>query len=312
MSIHYYQRENAGSSVSFEKSIHKTIYSSLLKGMYSIQFFLGSYISINRSKIEDNDFKISNDLLKRYKMNIFTHLPYVHNLCGKGGYLYDECETAKNHVEICVKSIANEINIISRVIQNTKSKGGCVLHIGSIGSDIKDKDKINKKKNQALDIVIESINKITTQLEPGKANLLLETMVGRGGVIGSSFEELKYIYDNLNDKDRVGICIDTCHIHAQGLYKLSSINDIDKLFEDFKTFFSIEQLQLVHLNDSCFEFNCKKDRHQSLLKGTIWKKKQLYYFIDKLEQLNIPYVLETTEDDYPLLQYINLPDDINL
>jgi deoxyribonuclease IV len=294
MSIQYYRRENAGSSVSFEKTFLKTLKNSLEKGMYSIQFFLGSYISMNRSKITDDDFKDSNNLLKRYKINVFTHLPYVLNLCGKAGKLENECKEALNHTENSVNSIIYELDVISKLIKDTNNKGGCVLHIGSIGT--------NKNRKGALDIVIQNVNKILYKIEKGNSKLILETMVGRGGVIGNTFEELFYIYSQIENKDRVGICIDTCHIHAEGLYRLDTIENIDKLFNDFLELFPIDKLSLIHLNDSCFEFNCGKDRHQSLLNGHIWKQKTLYYFIDRLEILNIPYVLETTEDDYLLLQ----------
>jgi endonuclease IV len=186
--ITYLKRHFAGSSVSFEKNVYNTLLSSNKKGMYSIQFFMGPYISMNRTKISDKDIKDSNDFLKRFNIHVFTHLPYVLNLCGKGGLLADESTEASSHVAASISSIIYEINTISKVIENTSSKGGCVLHIGSIGT--------NKRRKDALDIVIKSINEITDNLSPeGKANLILETMVGRGGVIGTSFEELNYIWD---------------------------------------------------------------------------------------------------------------------
>jgi apurinic endonuclease APN1 len=295
--IKYNKRINAGTSVPFQKNIHDTLIYSNTKGYYSIQFFLGSYISLKRSNINDNDIYLSNLYLKKYKFNIFTHLPYIHNLCGKSGYLENENKDSLLHTNECKKSIIYELNIISKVIKDTKTKGGCVLHIGSIGKNT----DINKRE-KALNIVIKNINEILNDIEEGNSYLILETMVGNAGVIGNTFDELKFIYDKIDKKDRIGICIDTCHIFAEGLYKLNNKEEIDKMFNDYFSKFPKDSLQLIHLNDSKYEFKCKKDRHENLLKGNIWVKDTLYYFIDKLEELNIPYVLETDEIDYDLLQ----------
>lgn len=300
--IKYNKRIYGGTSVSFQKNIYNTLIYSHKKGYYSIQFFLGSYISLKRSIINDNDIFNSNQYLKKNKFNIFTHLPYIHNLCGKSGYLENENKDSLIHTNECKKSIIYELNVISKVIKDTPTRGGCVLHIGSIGKNIDEFKLFINKREEALNIVIKNINHILSNIDEGNSYLILETMVGNAGVIGNTFEELKFIYDKIEKKNRIGICIDTCHIFAEGLYRLNNKQDIDKLFNDYFSLFPKESLQLIHLNDSKYEFKCKKDRHENLLKGNIWKKDTLYYFIDKLEELNIPYVLETEEIDYDLLQ----------
>ena len=131
-------------------------------------------------------------------------------------------------------------------------------------------------------------------------------MVGRGGVLGTSFEDLFKIYNMLNEdkKPYIGVCIDTCHIFAEGLYKLDCKEDIDKLFNDFQKYFKLEQLSLFHLNDSICEHNSKQDRHSTLMKGCIWKDKVdgLKYFIECCKKLNIPMILETEESDYYIVE----------
>jgi apurinic endonuclease APN1 len=311
MNVNFCHRLFAGSHVPFEKTLLQTVKSAKYMGMYSIQFFLGNYISIKRTQVSDADILATNKYITRFPTNVFTHLPYVYNLCGKGGKLYDEDKETTSYVDSICNSIIYEINVVNGVIKNTDCQGGCVIHIGSIGKNTNkkccgegevnyDKDKMKK----ALDIVAKNINKICSQLEGGNARLLLETMVGRGGVIGTSFEQLQYIYNNLNDnsKQRVGICIDTCHIHAEGLYTLDSYANIDKIFTDFKKYFDLSVLGLIHLNDSKTGFNSKVDNHERLLDGTIWKPNTLFYFLDILEDMKIPYVLETVIEDYHLLQ----------
>ena len=300
--IKYNKRIYGGTSVPFQKNIYDTLIYSHKKGYYSIQFFLGSYISLKRSIINENDIFNSNEYLKKNKFNIFTHLPYIHNLCGKSGYLENENKDSLIHTNECKKSIIYELNVISKLIKDTPARGGCVLHIGSIGKNIEGSKLFINKREEALNIVIKNINDILNNIDEGNSYLILETMVGNAGVIGNTFKELKFIYDKIEKKNRIGICIDTCHIFAEGLYRLNNKEDIDKMFNDYFSLFSKESLQLIHLNDSKYEFKCKKDRHQNLLKGNIWKEDTLYYFIDKLEELNIPYVLETEEIDYHLLQ----------
>lgn len=317
MNVNFCHRLFAGSHVPFEKTLLQTVRSAKYMGMYSIQFFLGNYISIKRTQLTPNDIATTNKYITRYPTNIFTHLPYVYNLCGKGGKLYGEDSEVNIYVDNICNSIIYELDVIGSVIKDTDCQGGCVLHIGSIGTKV-NKAKGGKKccenldenttdedkMKNALNIVVKNIDKICSKLKAGSSRLLLETMVGRGGVIGTSFEQLHYIYSNLNEysKKRVGICIDTCHIHAEGLYKLDSYENIDKVFKDFNKYFDYSVLGLIHLNDSKTEHNSKVDNHERLLDGTIWKPQTLFYFLDRLEDMRIPYVLETVIEDYPLLQ----------
>lgn len=311
MNVNFCHRLFAGSHVPYvNKSIFETVKYAKYKGMYSIQFFLGNYISIKRSVVSRDDIKKTNEFIKRFPTNVFTHLPYVFNLCGKGGKLYGESDEVTGYVDSVVDSIVYEINTIGSVIESSDCQGGCVLHIGSIGKADKkccggsDEGVDNTKMIRALDIVVSNIDKICSRLNKGTSRLLLETMVGRGGVIGTSFQQLQYIYNNINDvsKSRVGICIDTCHIHAEGLYKLDSIESVEELLHDFQQYFDISVLGLIHLNDSETKFNSKTDKHARIFEGTIWKPPQFYYFLDMLEQMRVPYVLETVIDDYDLLQ----------
>jgi deoxyribonuclease-4 len=124
-------------------------------------------------------------------------------------------------------------------------------------------------------------------------------MVGRGGVLGKSFQELRKVYDLINEKDRIGFCIDTCHVFAEGLYDLRQIKEIDRMFEDFDKIIGLDKLVLIHFNDSETEFCSKQDRHARIGFGEIFRDiKVAQYFMKKLEELKINSVLETEEDDY--------------
>jgi deoxyribonuclease-4 len=281
--------DNFGSHISFNKTMKHTIENCITQGMYSCQIFLGNKLSLKRSTLLADDIKESNNLLTKWNINMFSHIPYCINLSGKSGEIaYTTSLEATNYAIECVKSIQSELDTLH--LLKCKCKG-CVVHIGSIGK--------NTNIKKGLDAVVESINKLNLYED---TPLCLETMVGCGGVLGKSLDELKYIVDRV-DKG-VGICLDTCHLFAEGLYKLNRFEDIDKLFNDVVSQFGEGKVKCIHFNDSKDVFGSKKDRHECIGKGEIWKtsNNKLHdscrYFIDKCVYNNLPIILETVEEDY--------------
>ena len=102
--------------------------------------------------------------------------------------------------------------------------------------------------------------------EDGSAWVLLETMSGKGTEIGYKFEHLQEIIDRVDKNDRLGVCLDTCHVFAAG-YDI--VNDIDGVLEEFDRVIGLERLKAIHFNDSMKEFSSKKDRHSNIGEGLI-------------------------------------------
>ena len=100
-----------------------------------------------------------------------------------------------------------------------------------------------------------------------------------------------------NKRQHIGVCIDTCHIYAYGLYNLSLISEVDKMFEDFDYLIGLNRLSLIHLNDSKDKFGSKKDRHERIGQGNIWGKDDSALRHLLLKYKNIPMILETTPAD---------------
>ena len=118
--------------------------------------------------------------------------------------------------------------------------------------------------------------------------ILLETMAGKGTEIGCSFEDLKYIIDNVKYNEKLGVCLDTCHINDAG-YDISSF---DNVMMEFDNIIGIERLLCVHINDSKNIRGSKKDRHENFGFGTLGFDnllKIVYY--PNLE--SVPKILET-------------------
>ncbi len=298
MSVEFYDNEFIGTHTGLEKTLYQTVKKSIILGYYNIQIFLGSSFSPKRRVVDKKDIEETNLLLKRYRLNIFTHLPYVYNLAGsvKNNCLcWGENIDVNNYTQECLSSISYELEILDKLNCNSK---GCVLHIGSVGKlDV----------NEGLKKVAESINKIDFSNIKNGAKLILETMVGRGGVLGRTFYELKKVYDMIEEdkKKYIGFCIDTCHIFAEGLYDLRKKENICLMFEDFDNVIGLDKLQLIHFNDSLTTFNSKQDKHARIGQGEIWSSKEvLVYFINKLKEKRINSVLETVEDDYHIINKI--------
>ncbi|EPZ34633.1 Xylose isomerase-like, TIM barrel domain-containing protein [Rozella allomycis CSF55] len=93
-------------------------------------------------------------------------------------------------------------------------------------------------------------------------------MAGQGNVVGSKFEELKDIIELVENKDRIGVCLDTCHMFAAG-YDVRTSESFDKVMKNFDSIVGLKYLKAMHLNDSKSELGSGKDRHEFLGKGLI-------------------------------------------
>lgn len=129
----------------------------------------------------------------------------------------------------------------------------------------------------------------------GKENItvLLETMSGKGTEIGVSFEQLKAIRDGVKHPERIGICLDTCHIFSAG-YDI--VNDLEGVLREFDRVLGLSQLKAVHLNDSLMPFGSHKDRHAVIGAGEIGLD-ALLGVLRHPALKELPFYLETPLDD---------------
>lgn len=123
--------------------------------------------------------------------------------------------------------------------------------------------------------------------------VLLETMAGKGSEIGSSFEELRMIIDQVQLKDKIGVCLDTCHVWDGG-YEIGE--KLDEVLNQFDQIIGLDKLYAIHLNDSKNEFASHKDRHEKLGEGYIGNEILMNVVNHPLLQ-NKPFILETPNDD---------------
>lgn len=198
---------------------------------------------------------------------LLAHAPYTLNLASAKPEVYEfACNVIKEDI---VRMDALEIENL-------------VFHPGShtgIGTEA------------GIRNIADGLNQAITGNE--SISVLLETMSGKGTEIGRSFEELKEIRDRIEHPEKVGICLDTCHVFAAG-YDI--VNDLDGVLEKFDQVLGLKLLRAIHLNDSMMPFASNKDRHAVVGEGEIG--------IDALLRVlrhpalkDLPFYLETPLDD---------------
>ena len=148
-------------------------------------------------------------------------------------------------------------------------------------------------EEQCLSVIAESVNMALEKTSGVIA--VIENTAGQGSNVGYSFNHLKKIIKQVNDKSRVGICIDTCHAFAAG-YDLGSQEGCENVFKEFDEEIGFKYLKGMHLNDSKKGRGTKVDRHDSLGTGTLgW---EVFKFIMNDKRFNgIPLILETPNDE---------------
>ena len=152
---------------------------------------------------------------------------------------------------------------------------------------------LNKhSEEQSLDIVADSINWALGQTTGVTA--VIENTAGQGTTLGYSFEHLARIIEGVEDKSRVGVCLDTCHTFTAG-YDLRTAAACDETFAEFERIVGFSYLRAMHLNDSKPELGSRVDRHDSLGKGKIGLP-CFRYLMNDARFDNIPMVLETIDD----------------
>lgn len=257
-----------GAHIPVKKDILKSLkYILKIKGN-AIQIFLGSPFTVKQnSKTKIDDPKLIKEFVKKHNLKLFIHANYLLNFCRKP-YPSKTNLWALNNL-LYDMLIGYQIGAL-----------GCVIHMGSVQQ---------RDKKEAINNMISNINYILKKSKYIK--LILETSSSEGTKLGGNIDELKYIYDKVKSK-RLGLCIDTAHIFAAGYKILDYFNKFNKKI-------GYKHLDLIHLNDSKEKLNSKKDRHEGLKKGYIFKNNnKLLKDILKIANINsIPIILET-HDDY--------------
>lgn len=140
----------------------------------------------------------------------------------------------------------------------------------------------------------DSLNEIFDALPDNQALTLLETTAGQGTSLGRSFGELAAIIDKVEAKDRVGVCLDTCHVFAAG-YDYRTPELYTTMMDEFDSAIGLDRLKVIHLNDSRFPLGSYRDRHDQIGAGEIGIE-GFRQFVNDSRLAGIPGILETEKD----------------
>ena len=143
------------------------------------------------------------------------------------------------------------------------------FHPGSHTHPKKDMRDDKQTRNEALERIAQHMNKTLEETKGYNSKLVIENAAGQGTNVGIKFEEIKHIIDYIDDKKRVGVCIDTQHAWASGY---DWRNDFDQIWDDFEGIVGMEYLVALHLNDSKSDLGSRVDRHDNIGMGKLGKK----------------------------------------
>ena len=236
-------------------------------GADTFQFFTRNPRGGNAKDISKDDVQAFLGLSEENHLTtLLAHAPYTINPCS------DNPQT-REFAELAMSDDLKRMEFVPHNLYN--------FHPGShVGQGIA----------PAINLISDLLNRVL--FSDMTTTVLLETMSGKGSEVGSTFEELKTIIDRVHLSDKMGICLDTCHVYSAG-YDI--VNDLDGVLEKFDKIIGLSRLKAIHLNDSMMPFNSHKDRHEKIGQGTIGEK-AIIRLINHPTLKSLPFLLETPNE----------------
>ena len=266
-----------GSHVGFKKDsqLLGSVQEALSYGANTFMFYTGAPQNTSRYPIMDGLTLEAMALMKEHDFDyskVVVHAPYIINLAN---------DKDPEKFKFSVRFLQEELERCE--LLGIKS---IVLHPGShVGLGV----------DAAISNIAKGLNMI---LGTHDVTILLETMAGKGTEVGSSLEEIKRIVDLVDDKEHIGVCLDTCHLNDAG-YDMSKFDDF---LDQFDSLIGLDKIGCVHVNDSKNVLGAHKDRHENIGFGTIGFDNLIsIIYNNRLE--NIPKILETPYVDREFAPY---------
>ena len=256
-----------GCHLSVSKGFENMGKEALSIGANTFQFFTRNPRGGKAKDIDKADVENLLKLMQEHNFGkILAHAPYTLNPCSK-----DEKTR-----EFALNTMIDDLKRMEYLPNNLYN-----FHPGS---------HTGQGVEKGIELICNQLN--TVLYEDMTTTVLLETMAGKGSEVGSKFEELKTIIDNTKLNDKLGVCLDTCHVFDGG-YDI--VDNLENVLEEFDKIIGISKLKAIHINDSMNYLGCHKDRHQKIGQGAIG--------IDAFERIinhkylkDLPYYLETPNE----------------
>lgn len=234
---------NIGCHLSASKGFLNMGKTAIELGGNTFQFFTRNPRGGSAKDIDPEDAKALISLMQENDFaKILAHAPYTLNACAK----------VPSIREFAYNTMLDDLKRMEYVPNNMYN-----FHPGS---------HVGQGVETGIKLISDLLNSIL--LESQTTTVLLETMAGKGSEVGSRFEELREIIDRVELKDKMGVCLDTCHVNDAG-YDI--VNDLDGVLTEFDKVIGLNRLKALHLNDSKNPLGAHKDRHEKIGEGYIGK-----------------------------------------
>lgn len=259
---------NIGAHLTISNGYEKAAKEAISIGANTFQFFTRNPRGARAKALDLEDIQKLDKISKDHGfVSLLAHAPYTYNLASGEEDVWS----------LGKKLLRDDLDRL----QHMESCNYIVFHPGS---------HVKRGTVFGIDRIAQGLNDILTGEE--NTMLLLEGMAGKGSEIGSRFEELRLIIDQVNHRDLVGVCLDTCHLYSAG-YDI--VNNLDDVLEEFDKKIGLNKLKAIHLNDSMMPFASQKDRHAKIGEGTIGLK-AITTLIKHPAIMSLPFFLETPNE----------------
>lgn len=233
-------------------------------GASTFQFFTRNPRGSRAKKMDPGDARALVDLTREHSFGpLIAHAPYTLNPCAADPHVREFARM------VIAEDLAN-LEYLPGVLYN--------FHPGN---------HVGQGAETGIELIAQLLNET---LRPEQNTLvLLETMSGKGSEVGSTFEEIAAILDRVKLQEKIGVCLDTCHIYAAG-YDI--VNNLEGVLKAFDKIIGLSRLKAVHLNDSLNPLASRKDRHTNIGQGTIGLE-AIVKLINHPRLRHLPFCLET-------------------
>ena len=257
-----------GCHMSVAKGFEKMGLTAVKIGANTLQFFTRNPRGSKAKELDQKDIAAFRLLMNEHHFGkILAHAPYTLNPASSNGHTR----------EFALETLRDDLIRMESLPGNYYN-----FHPGShVGGGVQ----------TGIDLISDALNQI---LFPNQSTIVLfETMAGKGSEIGGSFQELRRIIDGVELQEKLGICLDTCHV-SDGGYDIAG--RLDQVLEEFDHVIGLSRLKAVHLNDSLNPLGSHKDRHANIGKGTLGLE-AFERMINHPVLRDLPFYLETPNDD---------------
>ena len=236
-------------------------------GANTFQFFTRNPRGGQAKAIDADDLKAFLALAAEHRfVQLLAHAPYTLN----------PCSADENTRRFALETMQDDLVRMERMPGNLYN-----FHPGS---------HVGQGEDAGIGLIVAQLNAVLTP--ELTTTVLLETMAGKGSEVGRSFEELRRILDGVVLNEKMGVCLDTCHVNDAG-YDI--VNDLDGVLETFDRVVGLDRLRAVHLNDSMNPLGARKDRHERIGHGHLGLE-AITRIINHPALRHLPFLLETPNE----------------